>query len=637
MAKTRAGSSKQLAGIIQFCWLAALASLFWLMASCHSSETKTTSMYTSVLALIPSQIGDAASPTHPLVLEVGGDRWSALYQHPPSSVAIAPLPRGESCELRFALGIKDDVWDKSDGVSFRIVIRKDGQESTVFEEFLDASTELARWRERVVDLGRLARDSDSALILETEPGPEGDGSFDQAGWGAPHIVCEEPKLEERVAGRPNVILISIDTLRADHLGVYGYEGTTSPTLDELASSSLVFTNAFAPAPWTLPSHASMFTGRLPYEHGAGHRDVYEPLSSEHPTLATVLREAGYRTVGFSAGGFAGQRFGLARGFDRWVERPRANLRSVMPEVLDAIGANAEASFFLFLHTFDVHGPYLAWEEEAPTARPSRAASLPATEWRRIESIDYHSYHGLDRFQGLGEVIAAYDGGIRHVDAQLKRLLLYLRELSLYDDTLLIVTSDHGESLYEDHLYIGHSYTVSDREIRVPLIIRLPGGSHAGRTPELVSLVDLAPLVLDVVGIQEKPPMSGSNPLSRLEGVLDRRPHVQGEAVHTGVRFVRSRKWKVITEALPVGDPRSQLPRSLGDRFEGSPRALALEGDGSEAVVFGVRGATAEALAGLPDLWDLARSAPEPGTDLGSSPPALDDAQIEELRALGYIR
>jgi arylsulfatase A-like enzyme len=419
-----------------------------------------------------------------------------------------------------------------------------------------------------------------------------------------------------------VILVSIDTLRPDHLGAYGYERGTSPILDELALEGLVFENAFSPSPWTLPAHASLFTGLYPEEHGAGHASPFVPLGAGAPTLAERLRADGYRTVAFSAGGVMSRSNGLARGFERWTEWPKANLRSVLPGVFAELGTRADRPVFLFLHTYDVHGPYAEWEEHAaaPTTGP------PDPEWERILRIRYHSYLRLDRFLGLADVVDAYDSGIRFVDAELGRLLARLREIGAYDDSLIVVTSDHGESLYDRGLYVGHSYSLHDEEIRVPLIVRLPGGRPPGRVAELVSLVDVMPMILGATGTKTPAGLSGSDPLRRQYSPRD--TFVRGEATHTGARYLRTidRKW--ITEPHPRGSKASRVPEGLWDRFEWDGRVYDLAQDGTEGQPVDSSGEP----AGPVREWIHAGEAPGLGED--STP--IEPQQADQLRALGYL-
>jgi arylsulfatase A-like enzyme len=559
-----------------------------------------------------------------LTWSLAGDHRPVLFQHPPSRVALGAPPDGADCRLRFALGINEPAWSRSDGVVFRIRLDAASGGSPVFEELLDPRLAAPRWQEREVALPGPAPGAE--LVFETDPGPAGSRDHDHAGWASPHVVCRaRARGGPRRAPAPDVILVSIDTLRADHLGVYGYAGSTSPHLDAFARESLVYENAFSPSPWTLPAHASLFTGLYPDEHRAGHDAPFVALGPEPPTLAEKLREAGYRTVGFSAGGVMSARYGLARGFDRWHEWTRASLRSVLPAVFAELGAEPERPLFLFLHTYDVHGPYAAWEERGPAP----GAAAPDPEWQRVRRIGYHDYLGLDRFRGLADVVAAYDAGIAHTDAQLGRLFARLREVGSYDASLIVVTSDHGESLYERELYIGHSFSLHDEEIRVPLLVRLPGSRRTGRVPGLVSLVDVMPLVLGVAG---GGPEGAAEASLRPGALTPDRSSVRGEATHTGARYLRTQDRKWITQPHPRGSPASRVPAGLADRFGWDGRAFDLVRDPAERRSTGSPEESGEAASEPLRPW-LAAGDP-PG--LGQDPAPADAEQMERLRALGYV-
>lgn len=572
--------------------------------------------YTNLLAASDAQRPLEGAPVEVLTWSLAGDHRPVLFQHPPSRVALGAGPEGTDCRLRFAIGINEPAWSRSDGVEFRIRLGADPGGRPIYQELLDPRGETPRWQEREVALPAPAAGAE--LVFETGPGPAGSRDHDHAGWASPHVVCRARTPGPRRAPPP-VILISIDTLRADHLGVYGYAGSTSPHLDALAGESVVFENAFSPSPWTLPAHASLFTGLHPEEHGAGHAAPFVALGAGPPTLAEKLRDAGYRTVAFSAGGVMSARYGLARGFERWHEWTRANLRSVLPAVFAELGADPERPLFLFLHTYDVHGPYAAWEERPPGA-PGQDP-----EWQRILRIRYHDYLRLDRFAGLADVVAAYDAGIVHVDAQLGLLFTRLRELGAWDASLVVVTSDHGESLYERGLYIGHSFSLHDEEIRVPLIVRLPGDRRTERVRDLVSLVDVMSLVLGVV---EGAGGAAAPPAALAPG----RSALRGEATHTGARYLRTPDRKWITRPHARGSRASRVPAGLADRFAWEGQSFDLARDPGELRSTG----SPEELAGSGPAplrqWLAAGDAP----GLGEEPAPADAEQIERLRALGYV-
>ncbi|MEZ5331659.1 MAG: sulfatase [Thermoanaerobaculia bacterium] len=300
--------------------------------------------------------------------------------------------------------------------------------------------------------------------------------------------------------RPNLILVSVDTLRADHLGTYGYERETSPFLDALADSGVVFERAFAQVPGTLPSHMSMFTGLYPAQH-----DVYPPndvLSTDIETLPEILESHGYRTGGFTEGGYVSGFYGFARGFDSFddtVTRGNRLLERTIGEGLDFLDrVGDDEPFFLFLHTYAVHDPYqppeeyrpLFWEGAVPdTFEPTGPNFVAVNRGRRTVTAEEVRY-----FESL------YDAGIRYVDDQLQRLWQRLQRDGLSERTLLVVTSDHGEEFLEHgHLVHEQNYVETTH---VPLIVVGPGLPAGTRVGTLVQSIDLAPSLLDLAGLAD---------------------------------------------------------------------------------------------------------------------------------------
>jgi arylsulfatase A-like enzyme len=360
-----------------------------------------------------------------------------------------------------------------------------------------------------------------------------------------------------------------------------------------------------------------------------------------PTLAERLAGAGYHTLGVTAAGVVSRAQGLSRGFDDWTELARVNFRSVMPEVLDAVTSarnrQPERPLFLFLHTYDIHGPY-----EVPRDHRSRPRSLPTkTEderswWRRQQALGHHRYLDLARYQGTGQVIDAYDAGIRFVDAQLALFFEVLEAQGWLDDSLVIVTSDHGEAFFEHGLYIGHSYSLFDSELRVPLIVRSPGQKQAQRSAELVDLTDLVPLVLDTVGLPVPEGLPGSNPLARAAGALPTRKTVRAESAHSGSSTIRSLTWKVVSAPMAFGDPRMRVSDDLASTFASGRLVFDLASDPRE-----MRNLAATELSEEPRrLLHLVDELDAPGRRSAEfsleDTEGLDESFLEQLRALGYL-
>jgi arylsulfatase A-like enzyme len=294
-------------------------------------------------------------------------------------------------------------------------------------------------------------------------------------------------------GRPpeRVVLISIDTLRADHVGAYGASRAHTPTLDELAARGVRFEHAFSPAPITLPAHASLLTGLEPPQHGVRGNGAFR-LPEEALTLAEALRAAGFATAAFVGAFVLDRQYGLAQGFDayddRMTSRRAAGATGFAERRADAVVdaalawlATAPERFFLFVHLYDPHANY-----DPP---PGFRAAFPRHP---------------------------YAGEIAFADAQLARLLAGIRERWPDDRTLVVATSDHGESLGE-HGEATHAYTLYDATQRVPLLLAGPGLPRGAVASPVVRLVDVTPTILALAGLDAPPGSPGRDLRGALSG------------------------------------------------------------------------------------------------------------------------
>lgn len=298
----------------------------------------------------------------------------------------------------------------------------------------------------------------------------------------------------------NVILISVDTLRADHLGCYGYDRDTSPHIDALAEDGIRFANAYASSSWTLPSHVSIMTSLHGVRHQVYHDD--ERMDPKLVTLAEHFQSRGYPCAAFTGGGFVSPAYGFAKGFDSYDVGSghvfnQDSADRVFRLVSPWIDRHQDRSFFLFLHTYQPHSPY--------------ACPMPyKTMFLNDESLFGHA----DLFYILGgqgnlykplpdaerqNLIDLYDGEIRYVDDRLiGPLVAQLKAQGLYDRTLIVFLSDHGEEFF-DHGAWGHGHSLYDELLKVPLILKLPRSQHKGMSPDtIVSLVDVMPTLLDAM-------------------------------------------------------------------------------------------------------------------------------------------
>lgn len=336
-----------------------------------------------------------------------------------------------------------------------------------------------------------------------------------------------------MAKPPNILLVVMDTARADHLSCYGYPRQTTPALDALAGEGTLFENACTPAGWTLPAHASLFTSLYPSAHGLNR--VGDRLAEGVPTVAERLARLGYRTVGITNNAFIGKLSGLCRGFETFIE-PTAPLSGVRPAIVRKagrrlhrllfgqrwdIGASRTAAlalrqmaaggkrdrrpFFMFLNFMEPHQTY--------GAPASYRLMFVDGDRERAEAIPQDVAGFLTRAFTLSEEELAllrglYDGQLRYLDLHLGEMLARMRRLGLLDETVVVITSDHGENLGE-HGLMGHLFSLHETILRVPLIVRHPAAFAAGaRSQQPINLVDVAPTLLELAGAAPDPTLQG---------------------------------------------------------------------------------------------------------------------------------
>lgn len=292
--------------------------------------------------------------------------------------------------------------------------------------------------------------------------------------------------------KPNVLVYLVDTLRADHLGCYGYGRDTSPHIDALAQDAIRFEQAVPQSSWTRPAVASLLTATYPAIHGAV--DRADIVRDGLDTVGAALAEAGYATAAFMSNPTCLPMWGFGDGFNRFVDVDSLTLEPdkdtrVVDAALDAVEHHAGRPWFLYVHTIAPHDPY-----EAPAPYGGR---FDGTEPPRpVPNAK------------AAQLINAYDAEIAYTDAQFGRLIDRLKVLDLYDNTLIVFLSDHGEEFYE-HGELGHGSNLYEPQLHVPLLIKLPGNERAGTVFRgLTELVDVAPTVLDALGIARPPGFQG---------------------------------------------------------------------------------------------------------------------------------
>jgi arylsulfatase A-like enzyme len=510
-----------------------------------------------------------------------------------TEAAIGPSQRGAA--LRFAYALSEAAGMPGGGaITLEVATREPAARAPLWSAVVDASKpETHRWREASVPLdalgGRPAR-----LVFRARAGEGGRAALLPL-WADPTVAAPMP----RAPKHRNVVLISIDTLRADRLGVYGSYRPTTPAIDAFAREAVVFDEAWSVWPETSGSHMSLFTSRFPSEHGVTSFVTVPPTSIR--LLAEHLRAAGYLTRAFTEDGGVWANAGFARGFSAYGERRSPTFvypgeaAATFADATHWIESNRDRTFFLFVHTYQVHAPYVP-----PRAYRTLFADIPGRE------PFGHDRHAL-----------AYDRETRFTDDQVGPFLAAVRRLGLADQTLVVLLSDHGEE-FGEHGGMGHGRTLYRELLHVPLIMWAPGLLAPKRITTPVSLLDVAPTLLDLLGLTPDPGYRGISlaaaargraaPPSRpLFGEVDRddliaHDHVRAVCIRRAGRTAITNLMDGTTRCYAADDPAEQHP-----------------------------------LADCTDLREvLAARAADRSRPGAATPVPPDPRTIEKMRALGYV-
>jgi arylsulfatase A-like enzyme len=456
--------------------------------------------------------------------------------------------------------------------------------------------------------------------------------------------------EPTTSGPPNVVIFLIDTLRADRVGTYGYDKPTTPRMDALAAESVVFEQCNAPAPWTLPSVVSLLTSTFACEHGVlvdGQR-----IAPQLEPLAARLGQAGYFSASFFSNAYAGKMSGLDRGFDS-----SKNVRFVNGQLVETWldAAPTDRPFHLYLHNIEPHNPYnapdrLVQQFGAVSPETKELVKECFLGYRKLTRVDFaarrpvgttdntaEQAEAIRRLDSLKrEIDVLYDAVTRHADERLGSVIDVLKRRGRWDNTLFIVTSDHGEEL-GDHGGWQHDHTVCEEMIHVPLIVHFPGRRFAGRrVDDVVSLVDVMPTILEAIGRSDLlEGCRGVNLLPMIEsGDLPEAANLRPTAIRINrKKYYRPYKetrgdvnlvirqghykgiWNAEPQTLELYDL-STDPREMSDLSQRDPERAGL-------------------MERFARAWlDLCGSgASDPTT---SHPDDLDEQTRENLRSLGYL-
>lgn len=325
------------------------------------------------------------------------------------------------------------------------------------------------------------------------------------------MTCESPKSD----ASPNILLITVDTLRADHLSLYGYSRETSPAIDAIGEEGMVFERMYAQRGLTWPSLASILTSQYPHQHGV--RDNWMMLSGSEPTLASVLGGEGYECAAFltntSEQQYAG--FDLVEGQDAL---PYTNDMAATQNAAEWFRKRSKREpFFVWVHYIAPHAPYGPPEPFASRFLPPGTKPVDTS----VEALLDYAVRGVFPEPGfLDACEAQYDGEIAFVDNEINTLLETLRELGLFEETVIAVASDHGEELFQHNTHHGHYPSVYSAVDQVPFVMRLPYGTMTARCARVVQAIDIAPTLLAAAGFDAPEAFHGVNLLDVVDGVPD---------------------------------------------------------------------------------------------------------------------
>ena len=556
-----------------------------------------------------------------------GEFRDSLVAPPPARVRFR-LNIPPDARLHFGVAVEggNRRTPELSGVEFRVTV--DGR--VAFDDvvnpavtrkdrhWIDSGIDLRPWANRAVD-----------VVLETRATDPARALAGTAAWSRVRLLREERQERQRAGAGPNLLVLLVDTLRADSLGIYGVTPSPSPNLDRFAARGLVFDPAVSQASWTMPAVASIFTGLYPRSHGAVGPDIDHGdyawsgtmLPNEVVTFAELAQQAGITTFGASASLVVGRGTNFSQGFETFVELPgvekphnQAPASAVNREFLDWLRRARGLRFLAYLHYMEPHGPYAPPAELRPPPPPGIRGILargviydvaPAVNARRMPPPSPAEVEYLHRL---------YTGDVQSWDRELGTLLQQLDTLGLLDDTVVVVTADHGEEFLE-HGNLAHGDHLYEETLRVPLVIVGPG-VPSGRRQDLAQGIDLLPTLAGLLKLSVPPALPGRDLLATQtagDAIAEIVTDFGNNGAGRGIVALRTERWKLIRSAA-------------GDSVE----LYDLANDPSERTNVAALHPEAAALATRLDRW-VAAAAPPPPARAG------DAALRDKLRQLGYVR
>lgn len=595
-------------------------------------------------------------------LEIGENTINSFFAPPFSDLKFeVRIPK--SAVLQFGYGILNQEWGSEDkrGVNFKIV-ENSGKPKVLFSKYLDASASITdKIHEEKIDLSAY-----QGRIIKLHFTTENSSPQEVIGlsfWFNPLIYQNTSAFEKKRPDRiNNIILISIDTLRADHLGCYGYKRETSTNIDQLADDGVLFVNTFSHSPSTLPSHMSMLTSLYPINHKLCSMPLGGPLGGSQSldpsimTLADILRTKVFSTAAFTGDAQVSAQFGFSKGFDFYQENKGSILHdtaeALYKKAKDWLDKNKDKTFFLFLHTYQTHAPY------TPPAPYNHIFSEDDAIWEEADLIKILSER-QGKYSHLSEeerqnLISLYDGEIRYTDEKfIKPFIAELKDLDLYDRSMIIFTSDHGEEFYE-HGGWEHSHSLYNELLHVPLIIKFPDSKYRGnRIESIARTIDIMPTILEEVEINPHSySLDGESLTDLIEGKKDTGTTSVGFNFYAslGGELGQAVKYELLKSCIIKENYKLILNESYPERktsdtfwtFTAPPflqekiELYDIEKDPQEKFNLAEQDRNK-----VQELLELIRidyqKAKEVQQDIKLSKPKMDKKLEERLRSLGYIR
>ncbi len=552
---------------------------------------------------------------YPVLVTLGDETRRALIAPAPAEFRYR-LKLPERASLSFAIGITTAAGRSEDerlpGNRMRFTVKAGDliPNEVLFERDINVARR-NQWIEHSVDMSSQSGREVTLVFQTSFPSATTDDLLPVVG------VFGEPIVHDRAhyGKAKGVVVISIDTLRRDHLSLYGYPRRTSPGLEILAEDAVVFDDAVSTSSWTLPAHASLFTSQYPSVHGAVRMD--SGLAPSWPSLPRMFQDAGYFTQALVTHTYLSREYGFAEGFDRHRYLREARAEAVTDRALEFLTATGDRDFFLFLHYYDAHWHY---DPPAPydTMFDASYQGEASGVWWDFKELTAETIDPKDR----AHILALYDGEIRYTDKHIERLLREMKRLDLYDPAMIVVTSDHGEEFLE-HGAWEHQKTLFEEQLRIPLVVKYPNNEGRGlRVAEQVSLIDVAPTIAEVMGL----------PIPGVFAGRDLREHdgskreLWAETEHTVDGSVKRALRRGAGEAKAIFSNHEDRLDVEIYRLGVDPGELTSDAREDERRAFERR------------LEAFLESARKARTQADETPRVvLDPEELERLEALGYIR